>query len=111
MFSDLEIIEICGQVNQGIQTYQETTKQNNQHTGNQNLAQPTLTTQELTPEQRKDIELIQQIMTDKKSTLPSLRNIEWKNVKKETEKINKILVNISTNNITDLNNLIYAGAN
>ena len=109
-FSDLEIIEISGQENQGIQTYQETTKQNNQHAGNQNLAQPTLKTQELTPEQRMDIELVQQIMADEKSKLPSLRNIEWKKVKKETEKINKILMNIPTNNITELNNLIYAGA-
>ena len=74
-FSDLEIIEISGQENQGIQIYQETTKQNDQHAGNQNLVQPTLTTQELTPEQRMDIELIQQIMADEKSTLPSLRNI------------------------------------
>ena len=43
--------------------------------------------------------------------LPSLRNIEWKALKIETNKINQVLPYISTNNITELNELIYAGAN
>ena len=46
----------------------------------------------------------------KKTTLPSLRNIEWRTVKTETNKVNQVLIYISTNNITELNELIYAGA-
>ena len=40
-------------------------------------------------------------MSSEKTTLPSLRNIDWKTLKIETNKIN---------NITELNELIYAGA-
>ena len=49
-------------------------------------------------------------MSSEKTILPSLRNIEWKTLKIETNKINHILPYISTNNITELNELIYAGA-
>ena len=49
-------------------------------------------------------------MTEKKTTLPSLRKEDWKKVKVETEKINKLLIYISTDNITELNELIYAEA-
>ena len=48
-------------------------------------------------------------MSSEKTILPSLRNIEWKTLKIETEKINHILPYIPTNNITKLNELIYAG--
>ena len=47
-------------------------------------------------------------MNGKKTTLPSLRNIEWRTVKTETE--NKLNTYISTKNITELNELIYVGA-
>ena len=49
-------------------------------------------------------------MNSEKTTLPSLRNIERRTLKTEANKINKILPYISTNNITELNDLIYAGA-
>ena len=49
-------------------------------------------------------------MSSEKTTLPSLRNIEWKTLKIETNKINHILPYIPTNNIVELNELIYAGA-
>ena len=49
-------------------------------------------------------------MSKKKITLPSLRNQNWKKVKEETEKVNKLLPNIPTDNITELKQLIYAGA-
>ena len=49
-------------------------------------------------------------MSSEKTTLPSLRNIEWKTLKIETNKINHILPYIPTNNKTELNELIYAGA-
>ena len=49
-------------------------------------------------------------MNSEKTILPSLKNIEWKTLKIETNKINHILPYIPTNNITELNELIYAGA-
>ena len=49
-------------------------------------------------------------MSSEKTILPSLRNTEWKTLKKETNKINHILPHKPTNNITELNELIYAGA-
>ena len=45
-----------------------------------------------------------------KTNQPSLRNIEWGSLKTATNKINHILPYISTNIITELNELIYAGA-
>ena len=48
-------------------------------------------------------------MNSEKTNLPSLRNIEWRALKIETNRINQILPCISTNNITELNLLIYAG--
>ena len=47
-------------------------------------------------------------MNWEKTTLPSLRNIEWRTVKTDTNKINQVLSNVSTNNITELNQLIHA---
>ena len=47
-------------------------------------------------------------MNCEKTTLPSLSNIEWRTVKTEINKINQILRYISTNNIIELNELIYA---
>ena len=49
-------------------------------------------------------------MNSEKTTLLSLRNIEWRTVKTETNKINQVLPSISTNDINELNELIYAGA-
>ena len=48
-------------------------------------------------------------MTEKKTILPSLRNQYWKKVLVETEMVNKLLPNIPTGNITELNELVYAG--
>ena len=47
-------------------------------------------------------------MSEQKTTLPYLRNPNWKKIKVETEKVNKLLKHISMNNITELNELIYA---
>ena len=49
-------------------------------------------------------------MNSVKTTLPSLRNVEWRRLKTETNRINQMLPYISTNNITELNDLIYEGA-
>ena len=48
-------------------------------------------------------------MNSEKTTLPSLRNIEWRRPKIETNKINQVLPYISSNNIIELNELIYTG--
>ena len=49
-------------------------------------------------------------MNSEKTTLPSLRSIEWRTVKTETNKINQVLLPyISMNNITEINELISAG--
>ena len=49
-------------------------------------------------------------MNREKINLQSLRNIKLRTLKAETNKINQILSYISTNSITELNELIYAGA-
>ena len=64
----------------------------------------------LSQEQKVNLEKLKRIMISEKTSLPSLRNIEWKTLKIETNKINHILPYIPTNNITELNELIYAGA-
>ena len=55
-------------------------------------------------------ELIKKIMTEKKITLLSFGNQDWKKVEIETEKVNKLLPNIPTGNITELKVLVYARA-
>ena len=42
-------------------------------------------------------------MNSVKTTLPPLRNIEWRTLKIETNRINQMLPYISTNNISELN--------
>ena len=123
-FSDLELLEI----------HQKTLKQNNntvpdtpsgvkqkqsnekepQASANKNTTLPNDTLpnnqETLSQEQKANLENVKRIMNSEKTILPSLRNIEWKTLKTETNKINHILPYIPTNNITELNELIYAGA-
>ena len=73
-------------------------------------AQLNNTEQTLTQEQKVNLESLKGIMNGEKTTLPSLRNIERRTVKTETNKINQVLPYISTNNITELNELIYTWA-
>ena len=49
-------------------------------------------------------------MSEKKTTLPSLRNKDWRSGKFENEKVNDLLTNVQKNDITELNDLIYEGA-
>ena len=124
-FSDLEVLE----------THQKTHKQNyntvpntsngvkqkqlnenelltseNENTTLPNNAQPNNHKETLSQEHKINLENVQRIMNWEKTSRPSLRNIEWRKLKIETEKINQILRHIPTNNITELNELIYAGA-
>ena len=71
---------------------------------------PSNPTQTLSQEQPTNLENLKRIMNSAKTTLLSLRNIKWRTLKTETNKINQIQPYISTNNITELNDLIYAEA-
>ena len=55
-----------------------------------------------------NLKLMKKIMTRKKTTLPPLRNQDWKKFKVDTESVNKLLPNIPTDDITELKKLIYA---
>ena len=54
---------------------------------------------------KNNVDTIKRIMFERKTTLPSIRNQDWRTVKSETEKMNDLLTNIPTND-----GLIYAGA-
>ena len=60
-------------------------------------------TQILTQEEKINVEIMKRIMSEKKTTLLSLRNQDWKTVKSGTKKVSDLLTNIPTNNITELN--------
>ena len=118
--SDLEILEIFEQINSEeyeldlptrIET-QHTEKSPNrieeQNTGNRKAADPSTTKQTLMQEDNINVQLIKKIMAETKTTLPSLRNQNWQRVMVEPEKVNKLLPNIPTENITELNELIHA---
>ena len=124
-FSDLELLEIHQKtLKQNYNTVPDPPsgvkqKQSNekepQTSANENTTLPndTLSNNQeetLSREQKVNLESVKRIMNSEKTILPSLRNIEWKTLKIETNKINHILPYIPTNNITELNELIYAGA-
>ena len=60
----------------------------------------------LKQENKIKVKFIKKIMTEKKTSLPSLRNQDLKKVKVETVKLNKLLQNIATCNSTELNEVI-----
>ena len=126
-FSELEIIEIHQKINdqeRSNNTLPGTSNINNQkqpienepptsENGNPtqlNTAQQNNPEQTLTQEQKLIQKNLKRNLYGEKTTLPSLRNTEWRIVKAETNKLNQGLTCISTNNITELNALIYAGA-
>ena len=63
----------------------------------------------LTLEDKINVNLIEKIMTERKITLPSLRNKDWKKVAIETENVNKLLPKNPKSNIIEVNKLIYSG--
>ena len=75
-----------------------------------NTTQQNNSEQTLTREQKLIKRNLKRILNSEKTTLPSLRNIERRIVKTETNNVNQVLTCISTNNITKLKQLIYAGA-
>ena len=62
----------------------------------------------LTQEDKINVELIKKIMTEKKTMVPTRRNKDWERVEVKNEKLNKLFTNISTGNITELNELVHA---
>ena len=88
----------------------EPTTSENGNTTQPNNAQLTNPEQKLTQERKTNLENFNRIMNREKTTLPSLKETEWRTFKTETNKINQVQPNISTNNITELNELIYEGA-
>ena len=80
----------------------------NVNTTQPNNAQPNNNKKTLSQEQKANQENLKRIMNSEKTT--SLRNIEWRTVKTEMNRMNQVLPYISTNNITELNELIYTGA-
>ena len=122
-FSELEIIEIHQKINdqERRNTLPDTSNinkqkqpiQNEPTLDNGNPTQPITTQQnnlELTQKQKLILKNFKRILNSEKTTLLTLRNIEWRIVKAETNKVNQVLTYISTNNITELNELIYAGS-
>ena len=122
-FSELEIIEIHQNINdqERRNTLPDTPNinkqkqpiQNEPTSENGNHAQQNTTQQNklvLTQEQKLILKKLKRILNSEKTTLPSLRNIEWRIVKAEKNKVNQVLTYIPTSNITDLNELINAGA-
>ena len=125
-FSDVEIIEIQQKINdqrdnnslpdtsniniQKQPNRNEPTISENGNPTQPNTAQPNNPEQTLSLEQKLNLGNLKRILNSEKTTLPSLRNIEWRTVKAETNKVNQVLTYVSTNNITELNELIYVGA-
>ena len=122
-FSDLEIIEIHQKIKneQDNNTVPESSRiikqkqpnrtelpiSENGNASQRTTKQPKKT---LSQEQKVNLENLKRIMNSEKTTLASFRNIEWRKVKTETNKINQVLPYISTINITELNEQMYAGA-
>ena len=124
-FSDLELLDIHQKthkqnyntvpgISSNVQQKQSNEKElqtsANENTTLPNDTLPSNQEETLSQEQKINLENVKRIMSSEKTTLTSLRNIEWKTLKIETNKINHILPDILTNNITELNELIYAGA-
>ena len=75
----------------------------------QTITEPSTPTSIFTQEERKNVELIRKITNEAEDLITILRNQDWKKDKIDTEKIKRLLKYLPTNNITELNELIYAG--
>ncbi len=62
------------------------------------------------PRGKMNLDIIKRITSEKKIILPSLKNQDCRMVKSQTKKVKDLLTNIPTDDITELNDLIYAGA-
>ena len=125
-FSDLELLEIHQKTHKqtcntapdkssGAQQTQSNEKElqtsANENTNLPNDTLPSSQEETLSQGQKINPENVKRIMSSEKTILPSLRNIEWKTLKIETNEINLILPYIPKNNIIELNELICEGSN
>ena len=94
-FSDLKILKIREHISREDYAQGERPKRaESENVDNRHITQPSNTLSVvIKPERNNDL-------TEKKVTLPSPRNYDWKKVKLETEKVNTILKNIPKDNIT-----------
>ena len=74
---------------------------------NKKITQPNNPEQTVSQVQKVNLENLKRILNGWKTTLPSLRNIERRTVKAKSNKVYHV---VTMNNITDLTELIYAGA-
>ena len=65
---------------------------------------------ELSPEEVEVIKKLEKILPKKRERLPSLRGIERRKLKEVTKKVDAVREKIETNDITNTNDLMYAGA-
>ena len=120
-FWDFKIIEIHQKINDqqsGTNTLPGTLNNNkqkqplrkepptseNENSTQPNTAQPNKPEQTLSQEQKLYLENLKRVMNSEKITLPSLRNIEWRIVRAQTNKVNQVLAYLSINELT------YAGS-
>ena len=65
----------------------------------------------LTTEEQKVLRRVRELtLSNEKPDLPSLKKVNRKVLKQEVEMVNGIIHNITTETVTDMNNLLYAGA-
>ena len=64
----------------------------------------------LTDDENKGISRLNEILNEERRKLPSMRSVDKKKLNIEVERVNKLLGNIIIEDITKLNELIYAGA-
>ena len=65
----------------------------------------------LTEEEKQTVQRLRELMTvSEKTQLTSLKKVKAKELKDVVEHVNGVIHNVKTNSITEMNNLIYAGA-
>ena len=65
----------------------------------------------LKDEEKKILKSLREvILISEKTQLPSLRKVSAKELKETVDLVNSVMHNVITNSITEMNNLLYAGA-
>ena len=64
----------------------------------------------LTDEEGAQINSLDEILNEERKRLPSMRAVDKNKLNIEVQKVNKLLQNIQIDDLTKMNDLIYAGA-
>ena len=64
----------------------------------------------LTDEEKAQINRLDEILNEERKSLPSMRAVYKSNLNIEVQKVNKLLQNIHIDDVTKMNDLIYANA-